>query len=447
MPPTRGKDPNQDHVQNTPYTRLTPMIRTSVNHTPHFAEARRANMEYNALKWQNRLVPVAASGFPKVPDLQPPRCPHIFPPAQQHYSQMALHLNKVYDGTGIKGNFFRADSHHCGFFVLIPDLEEYKSKYITTQEAKDEFDNLNGFDDDDANLDPFGPDPSHSSLSSSSPATSSAHASSPSTSISSEQEVELYLLNGDPRMPRPSDSPPALSGPFKPFFNKRVAKARSTVDLQLIADVVGFDKNDFYKNYPHLHPLTEKPPVAVMRTYDQETATGCLIRAFSNLEHIDSHLSRALREFNSLIGIPAGTWKAIVGNATTCSCCLCSFSFDGYNSHINQGRCSMVPAMEKVLVPRRNAPHTPLAVRTYPHDYRIPLLEDFMETPTGVAFTEWNSRIGVPLDVWMLLSTAGVECETCHLRRSWEGHRAHFGEDNSCNDPGDIGASLASVQV
>jgi hypothetical protein len=39
-----------------------------------------------------------------------------------------------------------------------------------------------------------------------------------------------------------------------------------------------------------------------MSGYHEDT-TGSLVRMFSNLEHIDTHLGRAIREFHSAIGI------------------------------------------------------------------------------------------------------------------------------------------------
>ncbi|KAJ7095135.1 hypothetical protein B0H15DRAFT_1020037 [Mycena belliarum] len=436
-----------------PYSRATPLLRVATPKMTNYLAARQSNNDYNILgvpttwcpfavdwvpwmrpmrllKGQKRLVPVAASGFHKVPNLRPPRCPHTFPSPRQHYHQMTLHLNKVYDEMGSKGNFYRADSHSCSYYVLIPDLDEHKSDYITTQEEKDVFDNMYTISDD-------GDEAAGVSLSQQSGASSST-----TTSMSSEVELEQYLLNGDPRMPRPTDTPPSLGGTFRSFFNERVANARQAVNYTLISDILSSEKNGWYARYPQYHPLAEKPTASIMQTYDRQTNPSCLTRAFSNLEHVDTHLGRAIREFNSPIGIPLTTWSGILSSNASCSCCRCEFSLDGYNSHVVEGRCSMAPPMDKVPIKDPIRVHLP--ARTYPAGFNVPLVSDFMDTPGGIAFSEWNSRIGVPVDIWTLLSTGGVECATCRLRRSFDGHTAHLGDTGDCQDPGIADGTIAN---
>ena len=138
------------------YDRLTPLARVPFPmKTPRFTEAHRTLDEFNSLgvmttwcpytndwipwhrydlcllffsssctdtcprpmrvlKSQKRLVPVAASGFPKIKNLIPPRCPHTL---ETHLrdSHMVFHHNKIFDRTGTKANFFRATSHSCAF--------------------------------------------------------------------------------------------------------------------------------------------------------------------------------------------------------------------------------------------------------------------------------------------------------------------------------------------
>ncbi|KAJ7882132.1 hypothetical protein B0H13DRAFT_2539789 [Mycena leptocephala] len=225
---------------------------------------------------------------------------------------------------------------------------------------------LDTFDDDD------GPDPSGVQ-----PSPSSSQA---------EEEVEEYLLHGDPRMPRPSDIPNELSSEPRSFFNARVAKARKDVDLALIADIQGSYQRGTYEALPDLHPLVDKPPHAVMGPYDGNAHPGSLIRAFSNLEHIDTHLGYAIREFNSSIGIPARTWRSLLAHNVPCKCCLCVFSIDRYNSYVVQGKCSM--ALPMAEVPIHDGAHPLLPARTFPGGYQVPATIDFLDTPTGVAFKQ-----------------------------------------------------------
>lgn len=56
----------------------------------------------------------------------------------------------------------------------------------------------------------------------------------------------------------------------------------------------------------------------------------------------------------------------------------------------------------------------------------------FLESPIAVASIEWNSKIGVPADVWALISTAHITCSTCGLIRSHKSHNDHLKENNIC---------------
>lgn len=78
---------------------------------------------------------------------------------------------------------------------------------------------------------------------------------------------------------------------------------------------------------------------------------------------------------------------------------------------------------------------------------------EFNDTPIGAALLEFNSAIGVPADVWIMLTTAYVQCATCHLVRSFPAHRGHLDDNGQCHDMGEGSASLdkgkgkASVSV
>jgi hypothetical protein len=43
----------------------------------------------------------------------------------------------------------------------------------------------------------------------------------------------------------------------------------------------------------------------------------------------------------------------------------------------------------------------------------------------GRAFLEWNSDVGVSVDVWRILSTSDVVCDGCDKVRSLDGDCAH----------------------
>ena len=49
----------------------------------------------------------------------------------------------------------------------------------------------------------------------------------------------------------------------------------------------------------------------------------------------------------------------------------------------------------------------------------------FLQNPLGAALLAWNSKLGVPRDVWAIISTSAVECEKCSLVRPYSEHQAH----------------------
>jgi hypothetical protein len=52
------------------------------------------------------------------------------------------------------------------------------------------------------------------------------------------------------------------------------------------------------------------------------------------------------------------------------------------------------------------------------------------------AFDEWNSRAGIPLDVFYSIITATVYCSSCERNRSLAGDRAHKTDLELCRDKG-----------
>ncbi|KAJ7823873.1 hypothetical protein B0H14DRAFT_2825568 [Mycena olivaceomarginata] len=402
---------------------LTPLLRIRTPESPHFIRAYETLEQYKryrisnnlgspwmlpvrVLKATKRVVCVAASGFHRIPNLKAPLCPHIHLKPEQY--TMKLHLNQIYGRNGERGNFYHAAKHNCRFIVLILDIEENAQQYITSPEEWNEFAcTLHNFDDDEDDSDSAG---------------SQVNTPLGSSSYSADtNEVEQYLLLGDPRLPRPTDA----------FFVDRIATARKVIDLALVNDTLEFHRNGIYRAQPELHPLAMKPVHSIMAP------------SLANLEHFDTHLGRTIREFNSVISLPQATWDSILSVDTHCTCCQCHFSIDRYNSHIVDGRCSMAAPMDQVY--QKAVVQPQLAACTYPPDYQIPLAEDFMDTASGLAFSEWNSRIGIPLDVWILLSTGGVQCPCCHLVRSFDGHRSHLDLNSVCTDPGEISSSIATV--
>jgi hypothetical protein len=78
----------------------------------------------------------------------------------------------------------------------------------------------------------------------------------------------------------------------------------------------------------------------------------------------------------------------------------------------------------------------PFTLRTYPAG-GIPDQQEFcLDSIIGRPFLEFNSKIEIPEDVWVIITTAVVYCTHCGLVRTIDGDRAHRGENRACQDIG-----------
>jgi hypothetical protein len=84
-----------------------------------------------------------------------------------------------------------------------------------------------------------------------------------------------------------------------------------------------------------------------------------------------------------------------------------------------------------------------LKLRTFA-DPDTTFVKELLDTPIGIASLEFNSRIGVPLDVWVTITTAYIQCPTCQLCRSFPAYHAHLRDGMECLDLGEGVATLAS---
>lgn len=67
------------------------------------------------------------------------------------------------------------------------------------------------------------------------------------------------------------------------------------------------------------------------------------------------------------------------------------------------------------------------------------LTEYHLKVPSAVALLEWNSRIGIPCDVWALVLTGIVQCGICTLFRIEKAHMEHYKVVGACQRPGSVG--------
>jgi hypothetical protein len=67
----------------------------------------------------------------------------------------------------------------------------------------------------------------------------------------------------------------------------------------------------------------------------------------------------------------------------------------------------------------------PELMQFHPNSNPPPSFDVFLTSMIGRAFLEWNSDVGVSVDVWRILSTSGVVCGGCDKVRSLDGDCAH----------------------
>ncbi|KAJ6606861.1 hypothetical protein B0H10DRAFT_1956763 [Mycena sp. CBHHK59/15] len=101
----------------------------------------------------------------------------------------------------------------------------------------------------------------------------------------------------------------------------------------------------------------------------------------------------------------------------------------------NIGCCTNTPRLDDI--PAWNLPASFVVQfedRDYPAGAKPPTPIEFFDTSFSVAWSEWNSRIGVPEDVWAIFSTAHQMCRDCGLIRTFEADQAHRDKNNMCMD-------------
>lgn len=205
--------------------------------------------------------------------------------------------------------------------------------------------------------------------------------------------------------------------------------------------------------HPEKHELRKTPIPESLLRYQPSTSRTRLADLMQNMT---SPVGRIISEFTSTAGIPRTTFLLLLKESILCAGCKCMYSIHGYHQHRSYGRCTgsvNLPLGASHLVSSqfslRSKPHpvskcldpSPrevpfLRFRTYPAGVEIPPIQDFLNTPIGRAFVEWNGRIGIPQDVWYTIMTAYVHCRRCDLVRSFEAYRGHLDGSGECCDVG-----------
>ncbi|KAJ6472011.1 hypothetical protein C8R45DRAFT_1104221 [Mycena sanguinolenta] len=349
-------------------------------------------------------LPVGAASFPAVPNMLYPLCPHL--DAYGHpYAQMALHLNKQYRGS--RNDFFQARDHRCEFVVIVPKIRAsiYSTEATYHQRAGD-----NNLDEEEvhATLLRFSPSPEP---------TSNPRISVPTASAPTRPRPQPLATKGRPA--------------HHSFFSTSVANSRAFSDISVIDECWAGILSGEFETDPSSHPAFPKPGKPthpVLRQYDEHFNPHCLRRTYQHLQFMDTGIGLAIRALNSTLGVTSDVVQTLIDNSIKCPGCSCQYSLDGFDNHIRDGRCGNRPELipvAKSSVELRPSP-ADLESRQLPPGKCLGTTAEFLDSPIGAALLEWNSRLGIPTDVWAVASTAIQECETCSFVRSFPAHAAHL---------------------
>ncbi|KAK0442451.1 hypothetical protein EV421DRAFT_1904219 [Armillaria borealis] len=202
-------------------------------------------------------------------------------------------------------------------------------------------------------------------------------------------------------------------------FSPLVAWQRALADETLIRTVEKSHSIGFYDRCPFLHPVSA-PIHPVLYPYDKEfNPAGEDLRAAHQQQFYDSNIGRVIQGFHSSCGLWRHEWEWLLRNCTECEACTCVFSVDGYNAHIENGVCENWMNLVQVF------PKPPLKPLHPPCMKELNPDEHLGWRPVRAAWLKWNSRIGIPRDVWAVISTARSLCECCGRIRSFPAHEVH----------------------
>ncbi|KAK6971520.1 hypothetical protein R3P38DRAFT_3242259 [Favolaschia claudopus] len=365
----------------------------------------------------DRETYVGAGSFSSVPGFKYPFCPHL-DVFGRPYDRMKLFLAKRYQGKN--EDFFRAHDHQCDFIVIIPKVRPSVYSIGNEQEP--------GSDEEEDEVQQ----------------TLLASTSSPSSSQTASQNPRISPPSpATSSRPKPTPKIPGSPTTHRSYFSATVATARARSDVFVMEICWDGVFTGRFQDTPSAHPLYPQLGAVthlVMQPYDPAYNPGCLDRTYQHLHFFDSKIGRCIRALNSTLGVTSDVVQGLIDDSKRCPSCSCQYSFEGYNAHIRDGLCGNTPNPTPVTPAAPHAPYHGLDNRELPAGKCLGRYAEFLDTPIGASMLEWNSKLGIPTDVWALVATAVEECETCHFVRTFPAHAAHLhSETGKCNDLVDDG--------
>ncbi|KAJ7122370.1 hypothetical protein C8R44DRAFT_736061 [Mycena epipterygia] len=332
--------------------------------------------------YQHGTGPVGANSFPEVPDFEYPFCPHV-DSSLRPFNRMKLYLNKKPATSHRRCDFFKADDHLCHFIVVIPKIRP--SKYSCDN------------DDNSGEEEKAVAQSLSQSSSTSSSSISTSFSSASSSSSSSNAIATLIHPRVSPGVSSPESSPRPQPRPKQPGTTHHSRYSTSIYEARKKAEQSGL-----YDMHPGQHVAYPKPGVPTHRLlepYDDLLYPGSLNRTYQELHFFNTKIGDALRALNSTLGVT-------------------------------------------VIPQPTSPPHRDLSKRVLDPSKQLGNSAEFLDTPIAAALLEWNSRLGVPTDVWAVVSTATTRCSSCRYIRTFHAHTAHLHPITGlCNDLVDIGAN------
>ncbi|KAJ6482818.1 hypothetical protein C8R47DRAFT_1073414 [Mycena vitilis] len=414
-----------------------------------YSELRAGNKDGKLLTWEHETecwvqiarphritsptnsVPIAASGLKNI-WLETNTlffCPHTCPSGMP-YDPLVLRLHGLYEGQ--RADFFYAKDHLCIFKVVVQPLRP--SQTLITWEQQHQFQEDRNRELSDGTEDELStPSSSQGSTStqasstapsSSSSSTSATSASSATSNASTLSRLAVKaLLTPHPRY----SSPTTLSSPVLPTPIGSGTQIQCP-DVHFMEHLFEISTAGVSEDDPSCHPAwNEDERHDVLQVYDSRIYPNCFQKTSQFLQFLYKPLGQVIRDLNSPLGVPFSDYTTLIHQCCGCASCLNQFTPDGYNAHIRDGRCTNHPKLEFVEEVEIEQPEVRL--RTFRDDKRPEKVKDTLDSAVGCALLQWNSRLGVPSDVWLLVSGATVLCKECDLVRAFAAHRLHLNNE------------------
>ncbi|KAJ6610035.1 hypothetical protein B0H10DRAFT_2193570 [Mycena sp. CBHHK59/15] len=365
---------------------------------------------------------MAASAFNNIPSFKGPQCPYAMNPFRlEQDSAMQCHYSKSL------GWHFQAKGHTCEFILNIPPLgsskvrlhgdeSDVEGEYCLLSVTLLHFNNTlidagewADTEDEEESFELMALD--HAAAQQVGEVNKATAAMM--DSLYTRPTSGSSLPPSSPPIPSSSSSPVRPSphkagGTPQSYFNATKAATCMAYDKRLQQIVLEAQLSGQYKEYPEMHPTRRSPAPPIMAEYNPDSpgVVAPLMTLMTSL------CGQMLSQLNSTM-------------------------VEGYHEHRKLGLCSNTPDFHFIpeLYPELEGLYD-MAFRTYPQGIALPNHMDKINTIVGRAWIAWNSRRGVPKDIWALISTAFTHCRHCDLIRTFVGDCVHRDENHICLDVG-----------